>query len=78
MIYSVKAGLRWRPSKIRLTCFKVIARRFLLSHKRKPRKRLSQDNTAKVQDHILADRRLQIREIFETVVLKITHYSKPV
>jgi len=32
--------LRWRPSKIGLTSFNVVARRFLMSHAQVPRKRL--------------------------------------
>ena len=40
MLYTVTLLLQWRPSKIDLTSFNLVARRFLMSHGRVPRKRL--------------------------------------
>ena len=40
MLYTVTLLLRWRPSKIGLTSFNVVASRFLMCHARVPRNRL--------------------------------------
>jgi len=60
MLCTVTLLLRWRPSKIGLTSFNVVARRFLKTA-------TTEDNVTKIHDFVLADRRLKIREIAETV-----------
>ena len=45
MLCTVTLLLRWQPSKIGLTSFNVVARRFLMSHAQVPRKRLPRRTT---------------------------------
>ena len=64
MLCTVTLLLRWRPSKIGSTSFNVVARRFLMSA---PKTATTEDNVKKIHDLVLADRRLKVREIAETV-----------
>ena len=74
ILYTVMFSLRRPPSKIALTCSKVVARRFLVS--RAPKMATKEDNVTKIPDHVLADRQLKVRETAETVS-KSLHGSCP-
>lgn len=66
MLHSVTLLLRWRPSKIGVTSFNTVTRRYFISHSQVPPKRLSQKTNA--QDLLTVHRRLNLREIAETVL----------
>jgi len=59
--------LRWRPSKICLTIFNVVAHGSREPRPGAPKTATTEDNVTKIHDLVLADRRLKIREIAETV-----------
>ena len=70
MLCTVTLLLRWRPSKIYLTSFNVIARLTLVFDEPRsgaPKTATTEDNANKIHDLVLADRRLKVREVAETV-----------
>ena len=69
MLCTVTLLLRRRSSKLGLTSFNVIARRFLMSHDTPgvPKSATTKNNVKEIHDLVLANRRLEVREIAETV-----------